>query len=82
MTSKDKTTAANVLRMNTNEVRKYEILSERAESSIANWVIGRPGLIKTSSGVCVTAEGLNLEDTVLFSDTRHLPKLIKTSNRH
>ena len=36
MTSKDKTTSANVVRMNTNGARKYEVLSERAEGSIAN----------------------------------------------
>ena len=36
MTSKDKTTAANVVRMNTNGAGKYEIFSERAEGSRAS----------------------------------------------
>jgi len=36
MTSKDKTTAANVVRMNTNGARKFEVSSERVEGSVAN----------------------------------------------
>lgn len=36
MTSKDKTTAANVVSVDTNGARKYEVSSERAEGSIAN----------------------------------------------
>ena len=75
MTSKDKITAANVVRMNTNEASKYEVSSERAESSIANEISNIRVLIKTSSGVCITAVGLNLEGAVLFSDTLHSYRL-------
>lgn len=36
MTYKDKRTAVNVARMNTNVARKYEVSSERVESSTAS----------------------------------------------
>jgi hypothetical protein len=71
MTYKDKTTAAKVARMNTNAARKFEVFSEGTEGSITNELSDVQVLIKTSSGVCVTAVGLNLEDAVLFSDTLH-----------
>ena len=75
MISKGKTTTANVVRMNTNEASKSEALSERAESSIANELSDVRVLIKTSSGVRITAVGLNLEDAVRFSDTLHSYRL-------
>jgi len=69
MTYKDKTIAVNVVRMNTNEASKYEVCSERAESSRANYLSEVRVLNKTSPGVCVNSVGLNLETAVLFSDT-------------
>jgi hypothetical protein len=36
MTSKDKTTAATAVRMNTNGAGKYEVFSERAGGTRAN----------------------------------------------
>jgi len=41
MTSKDKTTTANVVRMNTNEASKY--LEWKSWKLNSKWVIGRPG---------------------------------------
>ncbi len=75
MTSRDKTTAANVARMNTNVASKYEVFSEGTQSSIANELSDVRVLIKTSTGVCITAVGLNLEGAVLFSDTLHSYRL-------
>ncbi len=75
MTYKDKTTAVNVVRMNTNEASKYEVCSERAESSRANYLSEVRVLNKTSLGVYVNSVGLNLERTVLFSDTLHSYRL-------
>jgi hypothetical protein len=67
--------ANNVVRINTNEASKSEVLSERAQSSIANELLDVRVLIKTTSGVRITAVGLNLEDAVLYSDTLHSYRL-------
>ncbi len=75
MTYKDKTTAAKVARMNTNVARKFEGFSEGTEGSITNELSDVRVLIKTSSGVRITAVGLNLENTVLFSDILHSYRL-------
>jgi hypothetical protein len=75
MTSRNKTTTANVVRMNTNKASKYQVLSERVKSLIANDSLGIRLLIKTSSGVCLTAVGSNLEDAVRFSDILHSYRL-------
>jgi len=72
MTSKDKTPAANV-------VRKFPVLSpvlsKEVESTIANELSDDQVLIKTTSEVRITAVGLNLRNTVLFSDNLHSHRL-------
>lgn len=75
MTSRNKTTTANVVRMNTIKASKYQVLSERVKSSIANELSDVRVLIRTFSGFCATALGLNLEDAVLFSDILHSYRL-------
>ncbi len=79
MTSKDKTTTGNVVRMTANKASKYKVLSERAESSIANDSSGIR-IKSTPSGVCITAVESNLEDAVLFSDTLHSYRIMKGNN--
>jgi len=79
-TARDKTTTANVVRSNTNKASKDEVLSEGVQSSTANDSSDIRILIKTSSGVCIAAVGLNLEGAVLFSDTLHLSQIIESNN--